>query len=120
MPRATGGPRSHRRHKKVLAQTKGHHGVRARLFRRASESRLHALSYATRDRRDRKGDFRRIWIQRINAAARLQGLSYSTLIHGLRKAEIAIDRKVLADLAVQEPDAFAQIAAQAKAALAEA
>ncbi len=117
MPRVKGGPQSRRRHKKLIAETKGHHGVRHRLFRRASESRLHSLTYAYRDRRDRKGDFRRLWIQRINAGARLHGLSYSTLIHGLRRAEIEIDRKILADLAVREPETFAQIVAQAKAAL---
>ncbi len=117
MPRVKGGPKGHRRHKKLIAETKGHHGVRSRLFRRASESCLHALSYAHRDRRDRKADFRRLWIQRINAAARLNGLSYSTLIHGLRLANIEIDRKVLADLAVREPAAFTTIAEQAKAAL---
>lgn len=117
MPRVKGGPQNRRRHKKILAQTKGHRGVRHRLFRRASESRLHALSYAYRDRRDRKHDFRRLWIQRINAAARLRGLSYSSLIHGLRLADVQINRKLLADLAVREPDAFTVIAEQAKAAL---
>jgi len=117
MARVRGGPKGRRRHKKLLAQTKGHHGVRHRLFRRASESRLHALSYAYRDRRDRKADFRRLWIQRINAAARLNGVSYSTLIHGLRLAEIEIDRKVLADLAVHDAAAFAAITEKAKAAL---
>ena len=119
MPRVKGGPKAHRRHKKILAQTKGHHGVRHRLFRRANESRLHALAYAYRDRRARKQDFRRLWIQRINAAARLHGLSYSRLIHGLRLANIEMDRKVLADLAVAEPAAFQTVAEQAKAALAE-
>ncbi len=117
MPRVKGGPKAHRRHKKLLADTKGHHGVRNRLFRRASESRLHALSYAYRDRRDRKANFRRLWIQRINAAARLNGMSYSILIHGLRLAEIEIDRKVLADLAVHDATAFTAIADKAKAAL---
>ena len=117
MSRVKGGPKSRRRHKKVLAQTKGHHGVRSRLYRRASESRLHALSYAYRDRRDRKADFRRLWIQRINAAARLNGLSYSTLIHGLRISNIEVDRKILADIAVNDIASFNAIADRAKVAL---
>ena len=117
MPRARNRPAARRRHKAVLAQTKGHHGTRNRIFRRASESRLHALSYAYRDRRDRKADFRRLWIQRINAAARLRGLSYSQLVHGLRLAGVQIDRKVLADLAVQDPSGFEAVVDRAKAAL---
>jgi large subunit ribosomal protein L20 len=117
MSRVKGGPKSRRRHKKLLAQTKGHHGVRNRLYRRASESRLHALSYAYRDRRDRKADFRRLWIQRINAAARLNGLSYSTLIHGLRISNIEVDRKILADIAVNDIASFNAIADRAKVAL---
>lgn len=116
MPRVKGGPRERRRHKKVLQQTKGHRGVRHRLYRRASESRLHALSYAYAHRRERKGDMRRIWIQRINAAARLNGLSYSRLIDGLKKAGIEVDRKVLAELAVHDPASFAAVVEQAKAA----
>ena len=114
MPRVKGGPRERRRHKKVLRQTKGHHGVRHRLYRRASESRLHALSYAYAHRRERKGDMRRIWIQRINAAARLHGLSYSRLIHGLKQAGVEIDRKVLAELAVHDPEGFAAVVRQAQ------
>lgn len=116
MPRVKGGPRERRRHKKVLRQTKGHHGVRNRLYRRASESRLHALSYAYAHRRERKGDMRRIWIQRINAAARLHGVSYSRLMHGLKQAEIEIDRKVLAELALHDPEGFAALVRQAQAA----
>ena len=116
MPRVKGGPRERRRHKKVLRQTKGHHGVRNRLYRRASESRLHALSYAYAHRRERKGDMRRIWIQRINAAARLHNISYSKLIHGLKQAEIEIDRKVLAELALHDPEGFAAVVRQAQAA----
>lgn len=116
MPRVKGGPRERRRHKKVLRQTKGHHGVRNRLYRRASESRLHALSYAYAHRRERKGDMRRIWIQRINAAARLHDISYSKLIHGLKQAEIEIDRKVLAELALHDPEGFAAVVRQAQAA----
>ena len=117
MPRVKGGPRERRRHKKVLKQTKGHHGQRHRNYRRAQESRLHALSYAYAHRRERKGDMRRIWIQRINAGARLHGLSYSRLIHGLKQAGVEIDRKVLAEIAMHDADAFAAVAAQAKASL---
>ena len=117
MPRARNRPAARRRHKNVLAQTKGHHGTRNRIFRRASESRLHALSYSYRDRRDRKADFRRLWIQRINAGARLHGLSYSQLVYGLRLAGVQIDRKVMADLAVQDPPGFKAVVDRAKAAL---
>ncbi len=117
MPRVKGGPQNRQKHRKIIAQTSGHHGQRHRLFRRANESRLHALADSTAARRDRKGDFRRLWIQRINAAARLHGLSYSQLIYGLRLARVEMDRKVLADLAVRDSDAFAAIAQQAQAAL---
>lgn len=117
MPRARNRPAARRRHKDVLAATKGHHGTRNRIFRRASESRLHALSYSYRDRRDRKADFRRLWIQRINAGARLHGLSYSQLIHGLRLADVLVDRKVLADLALQDPRGFEAVVEKARAAL---
>ncbi len=113
MPRVKGGPRERRRHKKVLNQTKGHHGVRHRLYRRASESRLHALSYAYAHRRERKGDMRRLWIQRINAAARLNGTTYSRLIHALHESNIEIDRKVLAELALHDPDGFRAVVEQA-------
>src|SRR5436190_11024888 len=92
------GVTGHARHKKILNLAKGHRGVRHRLFRRANESVMHALAYAYRDRKARKGDFRSLWIIRINAAARLHGTTYSRLMDGMRKAEIAIDRKVLADL----------------------
>ena len=119
MTRVTRGPQARRRHKKVLAQTKGHHGVRHRLFRRAAESNLHALAYAYRHRRERKSDFRRLWILRINAAARLHGLSYSTFINGLRRANVQVDRKLLAALAVDDPPAFTALVAQAKDALPE-
>ena len=115
MPRVKGGPRERRRHKKVLKQTKGHHGVRHRLYRRASESRLHALSYAYAHRRERKGDMRRIWIQRINAAARLNGTTYSRLMHALKVAGIEVDRKVLAEMALHDPDGFRAVVEQASA-----
>ncbi|MCZ2111823.1 MAG: 50S ribosomal protein L20 [Dehalococcoidia bacterium] len=118
MSRVKRGYTAHRRHKKILSLTKGHRGQRHRLFKRANESMLHALRYNWENRRDRKGDFRELWIIRINAAARLHGLSYSRLIHGLKVAGIDLDRKALADLAVTRPDAFEQIAGQAKAALA--
>jgi large subunit ribosomal protein L20 len=101
----------------VLEQAQGYYGNRSRSFRSANEAVMHSLQYAYRDRRARKGDFRRLWIQRINAAARINGLSYSRLIAGLRHADITVDRKVLADLAVTDPDAFAQLVSAAKAAL---
>ena len=102
----------------MIAQAKGHRAGRHHLFKQANESVMHALRYAYVHRRDRKGDFRRLWIARINAAARLNGLSYSTLISGLKRAQVEIDRKVLADLAVRDADAFAKVAETAKAALA--
>jgi large subunit ribosomal protein L20 len=106
------------RHKKIIEMAKGHRGQRHRVFRRANESVTHALDYAYAHRRERKGDFRRLWITRINAAARLHGMSYSRLIDGLTKAGILMDRKVLADLAVRDQTAFGQVVQQAKAALA--
>jgi len=109
---------AHRRHKKILGLTKGHRGQRHRIIKRANESMLHALRYNYVDRKDRKGDFRELWIMRINAAARLHGLSYSRLIHGLKLAGVDLDRKMLADIAVTRPDAFEQLTGQAKAALA--
>jgi large subunit ribosomal protein L20 len=117
MARVKRGVTGRRRHKKILGLAKGHRGQRHKLFRQANESVLHALDYAYRDRRDRKGQFRRLWIMRINAAARENGLTYGRLIDGLTKAGIAVDRKMLADLAVREPAGFTAVAAQAKAAL---
>ena len=96
----------------------GHRGVRHRLFRRANESVLHALDYAYRDRRARKGDFRRLWIQRINAAARAEGMTYGRFIEGLAKAGVEVDRKMLADLAVRDSAVFASLVGTAKSALA--
>ncbi len=116
MARVKRGVTARARHKKILDMAKGHKGQRHSVFRRANESVLHALDYAYRHRRERKGDFRKLWIARINAAARLNGTTYSQLIDGLNKAGIAIDRKVLADLAVREPAAFTAIAKQADAA----
>ncbi len=118
MPRVKGSPATRRRRKKVIAQAKGHRAGRHHLFKQARESVMHALQYAYEHRRDRKGDFRRLWIVRINAAARINGLSYSTLISGLKRAQVEIDRKVLADLAVRDADAFAKVAETAKTALA--
>ncbi len=117
MPRVKRGPKRKNRRAKILKLAKGHRGLRHKIFRRANESVLHALDYAYRDRRDRKGQFRRLWILRINAAARQQGLTYGRLIDGLTKAGVQVDRKMLADLAVRDTTAFAAIAAQAKAAL---
>jgi len=117
MPRAKGGVVTHRRHKKIIKQAKGHRGLRHKVFRRANESVMHALRYAYEHRRDKKGDFRRLWIMRINAAARLHGLSYSRFIAGLTRAGVEVDRKVLADLAVRDDAAFGQVAEKAKAAL---
>ncbi|GBD10668.1 50S ribosomal protein L20 [bacterium HR23] len=118
MSRVKRGVTKHRRHKKVLAQTKGHYSVRHRHYKRARESLIHALDYAYQHRRERKGDFRRLWIVRIGAASRALGLPYNRLIHGLRKAGIHLNRKVLADMAVRNPSAFAQIVERVKSALA--
>lgn len=118
MSRVKRGVTAKRRHKAILKMAKGHKGLRHKVFRRANESVIHALDYAYRDRRDRKGQFRRLWIMRINAAARQNGITYGRFINGLSKAGVDLDRKVLADLAVREPEAFASIAEQAKTALA--
>lgn len=117
MPRVKGGPHAHARHKKVLNITKGQFSARHRLFKTANEAMLHALDYATRDRKRRKRDFRRLWIQRINAATRLNDMSYSQFIHGLAISGITLDRKVLADLAVADPTAFASLVETAKGAV---
>ena len=117
MPRVKGGTVTHRRHKKVLKLTKGHKATRHSLFRRAHESMLHALSYAYGHRRDRKGDMRRLWIVRINAAARAEGLSYSQFMDGLRKADVEINRKALADMAVNDPPGFSKLLSLASAKL---
>jgi large subunit ribosomal protein L20 len=115
--RAVSG-KKHRR--AVLEQAEGYYGNRSRSFRAANEAVMHSLQYAYRDRRARKGDFRRLWIQRINAAARANGTSYSRLIAGLHRADVTVDRKVLADLAVRDPDAFAALVGVATSALADA
>jgi large subunit ribosomal protein L20 len=103
-----------KRHKKVLKLTKGQYGTRSKLYRRANEARLKSLWYTYRDRRNRKRDLRRLWISRINAAARLNGTKYSHLIHGMKKANIKINRKMLADMAVRDPKAFAEVVKAAK------
>ena len=114
MARIKRGVAAHRRHKKLLALTKGHRATSHSLYRRAHESMLHALSYAYRHRKELKGDMRRLWIVRIGAAAREHGVSYSQLMHGLKLADIALDRKVLADLAMNDRAAFEQLASAAK------
>jgi large subunit ribosomal protein L20 len=113
MARIKSGPYGWRRHKKVLKITKGQRGTRHFLFRRANEAMLKSLWYAHRDRRVRKRDLRRLWIARINAAARLNGITYSRLVAAMKKAEITLNRKMLADLAVRDPQAFAAVVAQA-------
>lgn len=114
MSRVKTGPYRRRHHQKVLKLTRGQFGTRHRLFRRANEAMLKSLWYSYRDRRQRKRDLRQLWIARINAAARLNGISYSRLIHGLKKAQIALNRKTLADMAVRDPEAFAAVVATAK------
>ena len=111
MPRARSGKISHRRHKKVLDLVKGHSSSRHALYRTAHESMLHALDYSYRHRKKRKSDFRRLWITRINAAVRSQGLSYSQFIAGLKKSNIEINRKILADLAITNPQNFNKLIA---------
>jgi len=114
MPRATSSSATKRRHKKILKQAKGYWGRRHSNFRIARETVERGLAFAYRDRRQRKRQFRRLWITRINAATREHGLSYSQLIHGLQQAQVSLDRKVLADLAVNDVQAFAKLAALAK------
>jgi len=114
MPRATNNVAAHRRHKKVLKAAKGNYGGRSKLFRTAKETVQKGLTYAYRDRRNRKRDFRRLWIVRINAAARLHGMSYSVFISGLKKAGVSLNRKMLADIAVRDGAAFTELAKMAK------
>jgi large subunit ribosomal protein L20 len=117
MPRVKRGVAAKRRHKKVLAQAKGYYGNKSRSFRAANEQVLHSGQYAFRDRRAKKGEFRRLWIQRINAACRLNDMSYSRFIAGLNAAGIEVDRKVLADIAITDPATFTALVEQARAAL---
>ncbi len=120
MARVKGGVHAKKNHKAVLGRAKGYYGNRSRSFRSANEAVMHSLQYAYGDRRARKGDMRRLWIQRINAACRLNDISYSRFINGLKVAGVEVDRKVLADIAVTDADAFSALAATAKSALAEA
>ncbi|NJN65886.1 MAG: 50S ribosomal protein L20 [Chloroflexaceae bacterium] len=117
MARVKRGVMVRKRHKKLMEQAKGFRGSRSRHFKVAHEAVMKSLAYAYRDRRNRKRDFRRLWVQRINAAARLHGLSYSRLINGLKLAGIDLDRKMLADMAVRDPAAFGNVVAQVKAAM---
>ncbi|MFQ5398214.1 MAG: 50S ribosomal protein L20 [Anaerolineae bacterium] len=116
--RVKGGTVTRRRHKKIIQMTKGQWGTRSKLYRRANEAMMKSYWYAYRDRRTRRRDFRRLWIARINAATRANGLSYSRFIHGLKLANVSLDRKVLADLAVRDEAAFAAVVDIAKQALA--
>jgi large subunit ribosomal protein L20 len=114
MTRVKGGPQGHLRHKKILKITKGQRGAKNRLFKRANEAMLKSLWYATRDRRVRKRDLRKLWIARINAAARLNGTTYSKLVAALKKANIELNRKMLSDIAIRDPKAFATVVAKTK------
>jgi large subunit ribosomal protein L20 len=114
MPRVKTGPERRRHHKKVLKMTKGQFGTRHRLFRRANEAMLKSLWYSYRDRRTRKRDLRKLWIARINAAARLNGTTYSRLVNMMKTSQITINRKMLADLAVRDPQAFSAVVAKSQ------
>jgi len=114
MPRVKSGVTAHKRHKKLLKLAKGYRGSRSKQFKKANETVMKGLYYARRDRRAKKGDFRRLWIARINAAARLNGLSYSRLINGLSKAGVEVNRKMMADFAVNDMAAFAKLVEIAK------
>ena len=114
MPRVKTGVTAHRRHKKILKLAKGYRGAKSKQFKKANETVMKALYYARRDRRAKKGTFRRLWIARINAAARMNGISYSRLVCGLSKAGVEVNRKMLADIAVNDVAAFAQLVAVAK------
>ena len=114
MARVKRGVAAHKRHKRLLAQAKGRRGTRSKLIRPAREALFHALVYAYRDRRQRKRDMRRLWIERINAASRSHGVPYGRFIAGLKQAGVEVDRKVLADMAVREPAAFAAMVETAK------
>jgi len=117
MARVKRAVNAHKKRRVILERAKGYRGQRSRLYRKAKEQVIHSLVYAYRDRRSRKGDFRRLWIQRINAASRSNGLTYNRFIQGLNLAGVEVDRRILADLAVTEPKTFAALVATAKAAL---
>ena len=114
MPRVKSGVTAHRRHKKILKLAKGYRGAKSKQFKKANETVMKALYYARRDRRAKKGEFRKLWIARINAAARMNGISYSRLINGLTKAGVEVNRKMLADLAIADAAAFTQLVNVAK------
>ncbi|HEY4754300.1 MAG TPA: 50S ribosomal protein L20 [Candidatus Limnocylindrales bacterium] len=116
MARVKRGVTTHKRHKRLFNEAEGRKGTRRKLFKAAHEAQLHALAYATRDRKQRKRDMRELWIVRINAAARLNGTTYGKLIAGLKRADVALDRKILADIAVRDAATFGQIAEVAKSA----
>lgn len=118
MPRVRRGARRAQRRKKILRRAKGYYGARSRLYRTASESVQRGLLFAYRDRRRRKRDFRKLWIVRINAASRIHGLTYASLVHGLKLAQVGLDRKILADLAVNDPESFGAVCETARTALA--
>jgi large subunit ribosomal protein L20 len=117
MARVKRAVNAHKKRRVVLERASGYRGQRSRLYRKAKEQQLHSMTYAYRDRKDRKGAFRRLWIQRINAAVRAEGMTYNRFIQGLRLAEVEVDRKILAELAVSDSQAFAALVAVAKAAL---
>ncbi|HKD89799.1 MAG TPA: 50S ribosomal protein L20 [Streptosporangiaceae bacterium] len=117
MARVKRAVNAHKKRRVVLERASGYRGQRSRLYRKAKEQQLHSMTYAYRDRKDRKGAFRRLWIQRINAAVRAEGMTYNRFIQGLRLAEVEVDRKMLAELAVSDSQAFAALVGVAKAAL---
>jgi large subunit ribosomal protein L20 len=117
MARVKRAVNAHKKRRVVLERASGYRGQRSRLYRKAKEQQLHSMTYAYRDRKDRKGAFRRLWIQRINAAVRAEGLTYNRFIQGLKLAEVEVDRRMLAELAVADPPAFAALVAVAKDAL---
>ncbi|MDE0867574.1 MAG: 50S ribosomal protein L20 [Aquiluna sp.] len=117
MARVKNAVNSHKKRRVALERAKGYRGQRSRLYRQAKQQLLHSLVYAYNDRRKRKGDFRRLWIQRINAAARLNGMTYNRFIQGLSLAGIEVDRRIMSDMAIHDPKSFATLVASAKAAL---
>ena len=117
MARVKRAVNAHKKRRVVLERASGYRGQRSRLYRKAKEQQLHSMTYAYRDRKDRKGAFRRLWIQRINAAVRAEGLTYNRFIQGLKLAEVEVDRRMLADMAVADPQAFTALVTVAKAAL---
>jgi large subunit ribosomal protein L20 len=117
MARVKRAVNAHKKRRTVLERASGYRGQRSRLYRKAKEQQLHSMTYAYRDRKDRKGAFRRLWIQRINAAVRAEGLTYNRFIQGLKLAEVEVDRRMLAELAVADPQAFTALVAVAKGAL---